>query len=107
MALMAALTTPRKQPNLKMPSSHRYVCCIGFNHQGQFGIGNKKVTKGELIKCDWSQNIQIRHIHVANQYIIVEDVDGNYYAAGYNASGACTVNDKSQIILTITPITCF
>eukprot|EP01083_Nonionella_stella_P223305 795984_1 len=34
-------------------------------------------------------------------------MDGKYYSAGYNGSGACTVNDKSSRILTMTPITYF
>eukprot|EP01083_Nonionella_stella_P075103 203959_1 len=103
---MAALPTPHKQT--KMSSSHRdrYVCCIGQNHKGEFGIGNKKAQK-ELIKCHWSENIKIRNIYVANSYTLIEAMDGNYYSAGLNADGACTVKDKSELILRMTPITCF
>eukprot|EP01083_Nonionella_stella_P001104 3199_1 len=104
MALMAALPTPRKQA--KMSSSHRYVCCIGYNHDGQFGIGNKK-AQNQLIKCEWSENTQIRNIYAAHGYTLVEDTDDNYYSAGWNADGACTVKDKSAYILSMTPITCF
>eukprot|EP01083_Nonionella_stella_P039726 108082_1 len=104
MALLAALPTPQKQA--KMHSSHRYAWFIGVNDEAQSGIGNMKAQK-QLIKCHWSQNIQIRNIYVANQYTLVEDTDYNYYAAGYNANGACTVKDKSEYILSMTPITCF
>eukprot|EP01083_Nonionella_stella_P053706 141938_1 len=93
---MAALATPQET----------YVRCIGDNSNGEFGIGNKKAQK-QLIKCDWSQNIKIRNIHAASRrYTVVEDMDGNYYSAGNNQSGACTVNDTSDEILTMTPITC-
>eukprot|EP01083_Nonionella_stella_P085219 236197_1 len=34
-------------------------------------------------------------------------MNGNYYSAGSNADGACTVKDKSESILSMTPITCF
>eukprot|EP01083_Nonionella_stella_P101716 288595_1 len=103
MALMAALPTPRKQA--KMSSSHRYVCCIGFNYDGQFGIGNKKAQK-QLIKCHWSENIKIRNIYAAHRYTLVEGMNDNYYSAGWNADGACTVKEKSKHILSMTPITC-
>eukprot|EP01083_Nonionella_stella_P250803 866053_1 len=103
MALMAALPTPRKQA--KMPSSHRYAWFIGVNDQAQSGIGNKKAQK-QLIKCHWSENVKIRNIHTANSYTLVEDTDDNYYSAGCNVIGACTVKDKSDNILTMTPITC-
>eukprot|EP01083_Nonionella_stella_P110571 323661_1 len=104
---MAALVMPTKQSKMSSYDRHlRHLWCVGDNHRGQFGIGNKKTQK-QLIKCIWSQNIQIRNIYVANQYVVVEDTDGNYYAAGYNACGACTVKDKSEYILTMTPITCF
>eukprot|EP01083_Nonionella_stella_P276954 941541_1 len=96
---MAALATPRKT----------YVRCIGLNDRGQLGIGNKETIRHrkQLIKCDWSQNIKIRNIHASNRgYTLVEDMDGNYYSAGFNGLGACTVNDTSDEILTMTPITC-
>eukprot|EP01083_Nonionella_stella_P183400 662682_1 len=104
---MTALATTQKQwcNMAKMSSSHRYASCIGYNDDGQFGIGNKKAQK-QLIKCHWSENIKIRNIYAANQYTLVEDTDDNYYSAGYNGSGACTVKDKSENILTMTPITC-
>eukprot|EP01083_Nonionella_stella_P136187 414268_1 len=40
---------------------------------------------------------------------MVEDMDGNYYSAGYNGDGACTVNNESDenLILIMTPITYF
>eukprot|EP01083_Nonionella_stella_P061924 161172_1 len=95
---MAALATQQKQR--KISSSDRYVCCIGYNHNGEFGIGNKKAQK-QLIKCNWSENIKIRNIYVANGYTLVEDTDDNYYSAGLNAMGACTVKDESQYILSI------
>eukprot|EP01083_Nonionella_stella_P048054 128684_1 len=101
---MAALPTTQEQT--KMDSSHRSVCVIGQNFQGAFGIGNEKAQK-QLIKCHWSENIQVRNIYTANQYTLVEDTDDNYYSAGYNGDGACTVKDKSENILTMTPITCF
>eukprot|EP01083_Nonionella_stella_P282349 960792_1 len=97
MALLTALPTPQKQAKMS--------CCIGYNHYGQFGIGNKKAQK-QLIKCRWSKNIQVRNIYAANNYTLVEDTDDNYYSAGYNADGACTVKDKSSNILSMTPITC-
>eukprot|EP01083_Nonionella_stella_P129376 392587_1 len=100
---MAALATPQKQTKT---SSSRYVCYIGYNNDAQSGIGNKKAQK-QLIKCHWSQNIQIRNIYVANQYTLVEDMDYNYYAAGLNARGACTVKDQSKYILSMAPITYF
>eukprot|EP01083_Nonionella_stella_P286670 975643_1 len=80
--------------------------CIGQNESGQFGIGNKNAQK-QLMKCGWSEKIQIRNIYAANQYTLVEDIHGNYYSAGWNGSGACTVNDKSKYILNMTPITYF
>eukprot|EP01083_Nonionella_stella_P048053 128683_1 len=90
----------------KMFSSRRSVCCIGYNQFGEFGIGNKKPQE-QLIKCEWSENIKIRNIYVALRYTLFEDMNGNYYSAGSNADGACTVKDKSEYILSMTPITCF
>eukprot|EP01083_Nonionella_stella_P106297 306537_1 len=101
---MAALATTQKQTTIA--SSHQYVCYIGQNDDAQSGIGNKKAQK-QLIKCHWSENIKIRNIYAANQYTLVEDTDDNYYSAGYNGDGACTVKDKSEYILSMTPITCF
>eukprot|EP01083_Nonionella_stella_P032447 88829_1 len=96
---MAALATQQKQTKT---SSFRYVCCIGYNHWGEFGIGNKKAQK-QLLKCHWSENIKIGNIHAAYQYTLVEDTDDNYYSAGYNGRGACTVKDKSENILSMAP----
>eukprot|EP01083_Nonionella_stella_P152435 488581_1 len=102
---MAALPTTQEQT--KMDSSHRSVCVIGQNFQGAFGIGNENIqTHDQLIKCHWSENIQVRNIYTADQYTLVEDTDDNYYSAGYNANGACTVKDQSSYILSMTPITC-
>eukprot|EP01083_Nonionella_stella_P088593 247004_1 len=100
---MAALATTQK--HAKMPFSHRYASCIGKNHEGEFGIGNKKAQK-QLIKCHWRENIKIRNIYTAYNYTLVEDTDDNYYSAGYNGDGACTLKDKSENILSMTPITC-
>eukprot|EP01083_Nonionella_stella_P098441 276814_1 len=82
------------------------VWWIGENGYGQFGTGNKKKQK-ELVKCDWSQNIQIRNLYCSWKYTVVENWDDNYYATGYNGDGACTVNAKSDCILNMTPITYF
>eukprot|EP01083_Nonionella_stella_P137137 417331_1 len=101
---MAALVTTQKLT--KMSSSHRYVWCIGVNSKGELCIENKKAEK-QLIKCDWSENIKIRNIYTSYYYILVEAMDGNYYSAGFNDEGACTVKDKSKYIKTMTPITCF
>eukprot|EP01083_Nonionella_stella_P077471 211594_1 len=103
---MAALerATPQKQNN--MASSHRYVWCTGYNGKGEFGIGND-TAQNQFIKCHWSKNMQIRNIHVADEYTLVADNDGNYYSAGFNIRGACTVNDDALWILTMTAITCF
>eukprot|EP01083_Nonionella_stella_P147877 467228_1 len=96
---MAALSTKT--------SSRRAVWCIGKNLCGAFGIGNKNAQK-QLMKCVWSEKIQIRNIYVSNSgYTMVEDMNGNYYSAGYNGDGACTVNNESDEILTMTPITYF
>eukprot|EP01083_Nonionella_stella_P077470 211593_1 len=86
-------------------SYHRSVWVIGYNHEGQLGIGNK-ITQKQLIKCDLSENIQVRNIYTAHRYTVAETVDGNYYSSGDNSNGACTVKDKSENILTMTPITC-
>eukprot|EP01083_Nonionella_stella_P088706 247407_1 len=83
--------------------------CIGKNSGGEFGIG----TRGEfdapkqLMKCVWSEKIEIRNIHVGDCYTVVEDMNGNYYSAGFNVYGACTVNDKYRKIFNMTPITYF
>eukprot|EP01083_Nonionella_stella_P048763 130196_1 len=94
----------------KTSSCRRHVWCIGKNSHGEFGIGNRK-TQEQLIKCGWSEKIQIRNIYASNEgywgYTMVEDMNGNYYSAGWNLSGACTANDKSEYILTMTPITYF
>eukprot|EP01083_Nonionella_stella_P292767 995822_1 len=82
------------------------VCWIGRNKYGQFGTGNKKKQK-ELVECDWSQNIKVRNIYCSLRYTLAEDEDRNYYSAGHNGDGACTVNDKSDCILNMTPITYF
>eukprot|EP01083_Nonionella_stella_P064364 167652_1 len=82
------------------------VLCIGLNRFGQFGIGNDDEQK-QLMKCGWSEKIQIRNIDASNNYTVIEDMNGNYYSAGYNGHGACTVNDESRKILTMTPITYF
>eukprot|EP01083_Nonionella_stella_P032446 88827_1 len=96
---MAALATQQKQTKT---SSSQYVCYIGQNDDAQSGLGNKKAQK-QLIKCHWSENIKIRNIYVANRYTLVEDTVGNYYSAGYNGDGACTVKDKSENILSMAP----
>eukprot|EP01083_Nonionella_stella_P310782 1105670_1 len=98
---MAALGANQKLS--KMSSANRYLWYIGYNDEAQSGIGNKKPQK-QLIKCHWSENIKIRNIYVANSYTLVEDTDDNFYSAGDNAQGACTVKDKSEYILTMTPI---
>eukprot|EP01083_Nonionella_stella_P252409 869688_1 len=98
-------TVATSQEQRKISSSHRYVCYIGQNDDAQSGIGNKKAQQ-QLIKCHWSENIKIRNIYVANRYTLVEDTVGNYYSAGYNGDGACTVENKAEYILSMTPITC-
>eukprot|EP01083_Nonionella_stella_P149846 476523_1 len=100
---MAALAKTHQQ--IKLSLSPRYAWFIGLNDEAQSGIGTKKAQK-QLIKCHWSENIKIRNIYAANSYTLVQDMDGNYYSAGSNADGACTVKDKSKYILTMTPITC-
>eukprot|EP01083_Nonionella_stella_P166255 555385_1 len=95
-------------------TSGRTALCIGKNRHGEFGIGNDDEQK-RLMKCDWSEKIQIRNIYAANRYTVIEDLDGNYYSSGWNRNRACTVNDLTiipiiyfkQNILTITPITYF
>eukprot|EP01083_Nonionella_stella_P101761 288775_1 len=79
---------------------------IGSSKSGEFGIGNNK-NQPELTKCNWSDNIQIKHIYASWRYTIIKDIDGKYYSAGDNADGACTLNDKSSEILNMTPITYF
>eukprot|EP01083_Nonionella_stella_P271756 921130_1 len=111
---------------LDKTSSGRSICIIGKNGEGQFGIGNKTPQK-QLVKCGWSEPINIRKIYAANRYHLVETTDGNYYSAGYNGDGACTaiedtvgsagmnynyfgqctVSDDSWNILNMTPITYF
>eukprot|EP01083_Nonionella_stella_P035241 96237_1 len=90
----------------KTSSSRRAVWVSGCNNCGVFGIGNDDTQK-QLMKCGWSEKIQIRNIYVSNHYTVVEDMNGNYYSAGYNGYGACTVNDESDFIITMTPITYF
>eukprot|EP01083_Nonionella_stella_P074749 202886_1 len=80
--------------------------CIGGGEKGKFGIGNDE-DKPELTKCNWSENIQIKNIYASWQYTIIKDIAGNYYSAGKNTDGACTLNDKSKQILNMTPITYF
>eukprot|EP01083_Nonionella_stella_P238580 835931_1 len=76
-------------------TSDRALWCVGKNQFGEFGIGNDDEQK-QLMKCGWSEKIQIRNIYASNMsYTVVEDMDGNYYSAGYNADGACTVNNES------------
>eukprot|EP01083_Nonionella_stella_P163660 539334_1 len=90
----------------KTSSSRRAVWVSGCNNCGVFGIGNDDTQK-QLMKCGWSEKIEVRNIYVSNHYTVVEDMNGNYYSAGYNGSGACTVNDTSRKILNMTPITYF
>eukprot|EP01083_Nonionella_stella_P085272 236370_1 len=99
---------PTTQDPIKLSSPYLSVCVIGRNHQGEFGIGNKKAQK-QLIECYWSKTIKIRNIYAAHGYTLIEDMNGNYYSAGDNDHGACTVNFKSErnFILSMTPITCF
>eukprot|EP01083_Nonionella_stella_P072164 194368_1 len=53
-----------------------------------------------------SQSSCIIYIYASNRgYTVVEDMNGNYYSAGCNGHGACTVNNESCNILTMTPIT--
>eukprot|EP01083_Nonionella_stella_P094629 265573_1 len=89
-------------------TSRRSLWFIGQNHQGEFGIGNKN-AQTQLMKCGWSEQIDIRNIYASNRgHTMIEDMDGNYYSAGYNGEGACTVHDdESWNILTMTPITYF
>eukprot|EP01083_Nonionella_stella_P214834 773745_1 len=88
-------------------SSGRAIWCIGRNMYGDFGIGNAHAQK-QVMKCGWSEKIPIRNIYVTNRgYTVVEDMNGNYYSAGYNRHGACTVNDESMKILNMTPNTYF
>eukprot|EP01083_Nonionella_stella_P094630 265576_1 len=88
------------------PTSRRSLWCIGCNQVGEFGTGNKN-AQTQLMKCGWSEKIEIRNIYASRGYVVVQDMNGNYYSAGYNGNGACTVNDKSNKILTMTPITYF
>eukprot|EP01083_Nonionella_stella_P238578 835929_1 len=88
-------------------TSDRALWCVGKNQFGEFGIGNDDEQK-QLMKCGWSEKIQIRNIYTTNiGYTMVEDMNGDYYSAGYNGDGACTVDDTSRKILTMTPITYF
>eukprot|EP01083_Nonionella_stella_P064487 168097_1 len=64
-------------------TSGRTALCIGKNRHGEFGIGNDDEQK-RLMKCDWSEKIQIRNIYAANRYTVIEDLDGNYYSSGWN-----------------------
>eukprot|EP01083_Nonionella_stella_P088710 247413_1 len=96
---MAALSTKT--------SSRLAAWCIGKNRYGVFGIGNDDAQQ-QLIKCGWSETIEIRNIYASNRgYTMVKDMNGNYYSAGYNGNGACTVNGESGWILNMTPITYF
>eukprot|EP01083_Nonionella_stella_P035240 96236_1 len=92
----------------KTSSSRRTVWVIGENMYSTFGIGDNCFPE-HLIKCDWSDKIQIKNIYVSSDYVIVEDTDGNHYSAGNNINGACTVNDTSyeNEIVNVTPITYF
>eukprot|EP01083_Nonionella_stella_P163661 539336_1 len=90
----------------KPSSCRRHVWGIGKNEYGEFGIGNDHTQK-QLMKCGWSEKIEVRKIYASNMYTVVEDMDGNYYSAGWNGDGACTVNGKSWKILNMTPITYF
>eukprot|EP01083_Nonionella_stella_P026730 73621_1 len=96
---MASLST-------KTSSSLRAAWGIGQNRFGVFGIGNDDAQM-QLMKCGWSDKIQIRNLYHGNNYTMVEDMNGNYYSAGYNGDGACTANNESCYILTMTPITYF
>eukprot|EP01083_Nonionella_stella_P227748 807781_1 len=88
-------------------NGNREVWCVGGNGKGACGIGNQETQK-QLIKCAWSEKLQIRNIFAANQFTLVDDMDGNYYSAGNNIDGACTVKDSSsKHILNMTPITYF
>eukprot|EP01083_Nonionella_stella_P150530 479688_1 len=108
----AASSHAKKNPpiahsvNHSTKTSRQAIWCIGRNFNGEFGIGNKNAQK-QLMKCDWSDKIEIRKIYVANHYTVIEDMGGNYYSAGYNSGGACTMNDESSWILNMTPITYF
>eukprot|EP01083_Nonionella_stella_P074751 202890_1 len=79
---------------------------IGSSKDGEFGVGNDE-NQPELTKCNWSANIQIKNIYASWKFTIIEDFDGNYYSAGWNGAGACTLNDKSRQISNMTPITYF
>eukprot|EP01083_Nonionella_stella_P139554 425895_1 len=64
------------------------------------------------MQCDLSDKIQLRNILYSvyvsnNHYTVIEDMNGNYYSAGFNGNGACTVNDDSIHIFNMTPITYF
>eukprot|EP01083_Nonionella_stella_P151370 483532_1 len=86
---------------------HTTLWCIGKNRHGELGIGHKFAQK-QLMKCGWSDKIQMRTIYATNRgYTMVKDMDGTYYSAGYNGNGACTVHDASRYILNMTPITYF
>eukprot|EP01083_Nonionella_stella_P178617 631439_1 len=84
----------------------RSLWYIGQNKSGEFGIGNR-TKQAQLTKCDWSEKIEVRNIYAANAHIVVEDTKGHYYSAGDHDYGACTVNDESEYILNMTPITYF
>eukprot|EP01083_Nonionella_stella_P123590 372431_1 len=89
---MAAVST-------KTFSFQTTLWCIGKNEYGECGIGNDYSQK-QLMKCGWSDKIQIRNIYASNRgYIVIEDMNGNYYSAGYNSLGACTLNDESNNIV--------
>eukprot|EP01083_Nonionella_stella_P152433 488576_1 len=88
------------------PTSRRSLWCIGCNQMGEFGTGNKN-AQTQLMKCGWSEKIEIRNIYAALHYTVIEDMDGNYYSSGWNGHGACTVNDESRDILKMRPITYF
>eukprot|EP01083_Nonionella_stella_P234232 824614_1 len=80
--------------------------CIGRNSCGEFGIGNQDEQK-QFMKCGWSEEIEIKNIYASNYYTVVEDMYGNYYSAGNNRNGACTVHDESWYILNMTSIIYF
>eukprot|EP01083_Nonionella_stella_P037618 102528_1 len=97
---MAALST-------KTSSFLPTIWCIGLNLYGEFGIGNDDEQQ-QLMKCYWSEQTHIRNIYASNRhYTVIEDMNGNYYSAGHNKFGACTVNDESYYVIFMTPITYF
>ena len=76
---------------------------IGQNESGELGLGNTEA----VFKLIEHSKHGIKNIICGYQYKIYIDYNNNYWSAGYNSYGTCSINKKDDTITKLEPITYF